>query len=163
MVDQPQQRFCVNCGQPLTPGVAFCVACGTQVGTPPVGAPGPDSCWRAAGLSAALHAGSNASTRRSTPHWSCIGLRSQSYGASFSASGQATTFQAARVWLSLTFPGNSCRTIHRFGAYHRRTSPDLHVCGRSNGCDLPGTGLDSDACNQARTRSVVRGLHGGLS
>ena len=27
----PQQRFCVNCGQPLTPGAAFCTACGTQV------------------------------------------------------------------------------------------------------------------------------------
>jgi zinc-ribbon domain len=30
---QPQQRFCVNCGQPLTPGAAFCAACGTQMGT----------------------------------------------------------------------------------------------------------------------------------
>ena len=34
----PQQRFCVNCGQPLTPGIAFCVACGTQVNTPPTNA-----------------------------------------------------------------------------------------------------------------------------
>lgn len=35
---QPQQRFCVNCGQPLTSGSAFCVACGTQVNTPPTNA-----------------------------------------------------------------------------------------------------------------------------
>jgi len=35
---QPPQRFCVNCGQPLTPGSAFCVACGTQVNAPPAGA-----------------------------------------------------------------------------------------------------------------------------
>ena len=35
MIGQPQQRFCVNCGQPLTPGTAFCVACGTQMNTPP--------------------------------------------------------------------------------------------------------------------------------
>jgi zinc ribbon protein len=37
---QPQQRFCVNCGQPLVPGSAFCADCGTQVGTPPAGTPG---------------------------------------------------------------------------------------------------------------------------
>jgi len=40
MDSQPQQRFCVNCGQPLAPGAAFCAVCGTQVGTPPAGAPG---------------------------------------------------------------------------------------------------------------------------
>lgn len=40
MDSQPQQRFCVNCGQPLTPGVAFCAVCGTQVGIPPAGTPG---------------------------------------------------------------------------------------------------------------------------
>lgn len=41
MDNQPQQqRFCVNCGQRLAPGAAFCVVCGTQVGTPPAGAPG---------------------------------------------------------------------------------------------------------------------------
>ncbi len=34
---QPQQRFCVNCGQPLTPGTAFCVACGTMVSIPSAG------------------------------------------------------------------------------------------------------------------------------
>lgn len=33
MNNQQQQRFCVNCGQVLTPGVAFCTACGTQVVT----------------------------------------------------------------------------------------------------------------------------------
>jgi len=37
---QPQQRFCVNCGQPLTPGAAFCAACGTQIGTPLAGTQG---------------------------------------------------------------------------------------------------------------------------
>jgi len=40
MNSQPQQRFCVNCGQPLTPGAAFCAACGTQIGTPPAGPQG---------------------------------------------------------------------------------------------------------------------------
>ena len=40
MYDQPQQRFCTTCGQPLAPGAAFCAACGTQVGTSPTGAPG---------------------------------------------------------------------------------------------------------------------------
>jgi hypothetical protein len=40
MDSQPQQRFCVNCGQPLTPGAVFCAVCGTQVGIPPAGAPG---------------------------------------------------------------------------------------------------------------------------
>lgn len=34
----PQQRFCVNCGQALMPGAAFCAACGTQVSTPQAGA-----------------------------------------------------------------------------------------------------------------------------
>ena len=38
MDSKPQQRFCVNCGQPLAPGAAFCAVCGTQVGTPPAGA-----------------------------------------------------------------------------------------------------------------------------
>ena len=38
MNSQPQQRFCVNCGQPLTPGTAFCIACGTQVNIPPTDA-----------------------------------------------------------------------------------------------------------------------------
>jgi len=36
----PQQRFCVNCGQPLTPDVVFCTACGTQVGVQPANAQG---------------------------------------------------------------------------------------------------------------------------
>jgi hypothetical protein len=40
MDNQPWQRFCTTCGQPLAPGVAFCVACGTQVNAPPVGAAG---------------------------------------------------------------------------------------------------------------------------
>ena len=40
MDSQPQQRFCVNCGQSLMPGTPFCGDCGTQVGTPPAGAPG---------------------------------------------------------------------------------------------------------------------------
>jgi hypothetical protein len=40
MDSQQQQRFCVNCGQPLAPGAAFCAGCGLQVGTPPAGAPG---------------------------------------------------------------------------------------------------------------------------
>lgn len=40
MNNQPQQRFCTNCGQPLAPGAAFCVACGMQVSAPPTGAPG---------------------------------------------------------------------------------------------------------------------------
>ena len=38
MDNQPQQRFCTNCGQSLAPGTAFCVACGTPVGAPPAGA-----------------------------------------------------------------------------------------------------------------------------
>jgi zinc-ribbon domain len=38
--NQPQQRFCVNCGQPLTPGITFCTACGTQVGSLPANAQG---------------------------------------------------------------------------------------------------------------------------
>jgi hypothetical protein len=37
MNNQPPQRFCTNCGQPLAPGTAFCVACGTPAGTPPIG------------------------------------------------------------------------------------------------------------------------------
>ena len=40
MDNQPQQRFCTNCGQPLAPGAAFCVACGTLVNAPPLGAAG---------------------------------------------------------------------------------------------------------------------------
>ena len=40
MDNQPQQRFCTTCGQPLAPGAAFCVACGTQVSALPTGAPG---------------------------------------------------------------------------------------------------------------------------
>jgi len=40
MDNQPLQRFCTNCGQPLAPGAAFCLACGTQVSAPPVGAAG---------------------------------------------------------------------------------------------------------------------------
>ncbi len=40
MDNQPQQRFCSNCGQPLTPGTAFCVACGTPIGTSPVNTAG---------------------------------------------------------------------------------------------------------------------------
>jgi hypothetical protein len=40
MKNQPQQRFCTNCGQLLAPGSTFCVACGTQVSAPQTGAPG---------------------------------------------------------------------------------------------------------------------------
>jgi zinc-ribbon domain len=40
MYNQPQQRFCTTCGQPLVPGAAFCAACGTQVSAPPTDAPG---------------------------------------------------------------------------------------------------------------------------
>jgi hypothetical protein len=40
MDNQPQQRFCTTCGQPLAPGTAFCVSCGTQVSAPSAGAPG---------------------------------------------------------------------------------------------------------------------------
>ena len=43
MGTQPQQRFCTNCGQPLAPGAAFCVACGMQASAPPISAPGPFS------------------------------------------------------------------------------------------------------------------------
>jgi zinc-ribbon domain len=43
MDHQPQQRFCTSCGQPLAPGAAFCVACGTQASAPSMGAPGPFS------------------------------------------------------------------------------------------------------------------------
>ena len=46
MEHQPQQRFCTNCGQTLTPGAAFCVECGTQVtqgSAPSTSAPGPFS------------------------------------------------------------------------------------------------------------------------
>src|SRR6266852_3976420 len=35
MDNQPQQRFCTNCGQPLAPGAAYCVTCGTQVSALP--------------------------------------------------------------------------------------------------------------------------------
>lgn len=38
MDNQPQQRFCTNCGQPLSPGAAFCVSCGSSV-NPPSGSP----------------------------------------------------------------------------------------------------------------------------
>ena len=41
MGSQPQQRLCVNCGHPLTAGVAFCIACGSAVGSQPAGAQGP--------------------------------------------------------------------------------------------------------------------------
>ena len=40
MDNQPQQRFCVNCGQPLTPEVTFCTSCGTQVSPQPANAQG---------------------------------------------------------------------------------------------------------------------------
>ena len=40
MDNQPQQRFCTNCGQPLAPGTAFCLVCGTPTGAPPMGAVG---------------------------------------------------------------------------------------------------------------------------
>jgi hypothetical protein len=40
MNNQPQQRFCTNCGQPVGPGSAFCATCGTQVSVPPTGAAG---------------------------------------------------------------------------------------------------------------------------
>jgi hypothetical protein len=40
MNNQPQQRFCTNCGQPLAPGATYCGACGTQANAPPTGAPG---------------------------------------------------------------------------------------------------------------------------
>lgn len=52
MNNQLHQRFCTNCGQPLSPGVAFCVSCGSPVNTspgspvnaPPTGTPGiPDT------------------------------------------------------------------------------------------------------------------------
>src|SRR5260370_8284565 len=43
MDKQPQQRFCTTCGQPLAPGAASCVACGTQASRPSTGAPGPFS------------------------------------------------------------------------------------------------------------------------
>ena len=38
MDNQPQQRFCTNCGQPLAAGTASCVACSTPVNAPPAGA-----------------------------------------------------------------------------------------------------------------------------
>src|SRR5258708_4284167 len=43
MDNQPQQGFCTTCGQPLAPGAAFCVACGTQASAPSTGAPVPFS------------------------------------------------------------------------------------------------------------------------
>jgi len=36
----PQQRFCVNCGRPLTPGVTFCTSCGAQISSQPGNAQG---------------------------------------------------------------------------------------------------------------------------
>ena len=39
MNNQPPQRFCTNCGQPLAPDAAFCVSCGTQAGASPTAAP----------------------------------------------------------------------------------------------------------------------------
>ena len=38
MDNQPQQRFCTNCGQPLAPGTAICGTCGAPVYTPPADA-----------------------------------------------------------------------------------------------------------------------------
>lgn len=38
MDNQPQQRFCTNCGQALAAGTAYCVACGTPVNALPAGA-----------------------------------------------------------------------------------------------------------------------------
>ena len=35
MNNQPQQRFCTNCGQLLAAGTPFCAACGTPVNAPP--------------------------------------------------------------------------------------------------------------------------------
>jgi hypothetical protein len=40
MYNQPQQRFCTTCGQPLVPGAAFCAACGAQASAPPTDEPG---------------------------------------------------------------------------------------------------------------------------
>lgn len=40
MDNQPRQRFCTNCGQPVAQGTAICVACGAPVGTLPVDAAG---------------------------------------------------------------------------------------------------------------------------
>jgi len=40
MDNQPQQRFCTHCGQPLALGAAFCVTCGTPVSASPMGVPG---------------------------------------------------------------------------------------------------------------------------
>ncbi len=40
MDNQPQQRFCTTCGQPLVPGATFCAACGTQMSAPSTGVPG---------------------------------------------------------------------------------------------------------------------------
>lgn len=40
MDTQPQQRFCTNCGQALSPGATFCVNCGAQVGISPPSTPG---------------------------------------------------------------------------------------------------------------------------
>lgn len=49
MNNQPQQRFCTNCGQPLEPGTAFCVACGAQASNPAPGQAGPSSAGAPAG------------------------------------------------------------------------------------------------------------------
>lgn len=40
MDNQPQQRFCTNCGQALTSGAAFCVNCGAPVSASPPSEPG---------------------------------------------------------------------------------------------------------------------------
>lgn len=40
MNNQPPQRFCTNCGQPLVAGVAFCGECGTPVDASTMNAPG---------------------------------------------------------------------------------------------------------------------------
>ena len=39
MDNQPQQRFCMNCGQALTPGAAFCINCGAPVSASPTSTP----------------------------------------------------------------------------------------------------------------------------
>ncbi len=40
MDNQPQQRFCTNCGQALTPGAAFCINCGAPVSASSTSVPG---------------------------------------------------------------------------------------------------------------------------
>lgn len=39
MDNQPQRRFCTNCGQTLAQDNAFCVNCGAPMNPPPMGAP----------------------------------------------------------------------------------------------------------------------------